>query len=338
MPVPKRTTPLQMIVHAVRKQTAQPGLTVTESKELLDAQLGEEREVDVVIEGPFDGEQVVTSIEVIEHSRPGDLPWVQTQIMKHRAMPTNRLVLVSKKGFTKNAQKAVDKEGGWVQALTPEVVERHGREIQWAVLDHLQLVPQACYMKVDYGGRDLDVKAGTTFVIHDDAGQELGMAMELGWEILNLKWVVPMFTQRARYATSQDELKGFALGMEIGPLGYHMHDERTDRKYLIKAILIEGDLTFQQNEISLSTMELGDRRLDSGEGTILGREGVWVATKNEATQITTVSWRMKDDKPIFEPSPFAGQRKFHALSQIESRVEWKDQAGPTGVAGLSEFD
>ena len=140
--------------------------------------------------------------------------------MKHRALPTNRLVLVSKKGFTKNALKAVDREGGWVEALTPKVVQREGREIQWAVLDHLQLVPQACYMKVDYGGRDLDVKAEVNFVIHDYAGQELGMAMELGWEILNLKWVVPMFMQRARSATSQDELKGFTLGMEIGPAGY----------------------------------------------------------------------------------------------------------------------
>jgi hypothetical protein len=30
-----------MVVHAVRKQTAQRGVTVTESKELLDVQLGE---------------------------------------------------------------------------------------------------------------------------------------------------------------------------------------------------------------------------------------------------------------------------------------------------------
>jgi hypothetical protein len=115
-----------MIVHAVRKQTAQPGVTVTESKQLLDVQLGEEREVDVVVEGAFDGEAVVTSVEVIEHSRKGGVPWVQEQIGKHRAMPTNRLVLVSKKGFTKPALKAVANEGGWVEALTPEVVQGDG--------------------------------------------------------------------------------------------------------------------------------------------------------------------------------------------------------------------
>ena len=265
---------------------------------------------------------------MIEHSRPGDLPWVQTQIEKHRTLPTNRLVLVSKMGFTRNAQKAVELEGGWVQALTPTVVERDGREIQWAILDHLQLTPTACYMKVDYSGHDLDVKAEVNYVIYDAEGQELGFAIELGWEILNIKWVVPAFMQRARSATNQDELKNFTLGMDLPSLGFHMPDQRTDRNYLIKAILIEGDLAFQAIELSVSTMELGDRRFDSGEGTILGWQGVWVATKNEDTGITTVSWRMKDDKPVFEPSSMAGPKKFHALSQLEPRVEWKNQAGP----------
>ena len=73
-------------------------------------------------------------------------------------------------------------------------------------------------------------------------------------------------------------------------------------------------------------------------GTILGREGVWVATKNEETGITTVSWRMKDDKPVFEPSPMAGPKKFHALSHLGAQVAWKAQPGPMGAAGLSDFD
>ena len=71
--MPKRTTPFQMIVHSVRKHTAAPGVTVTESKELAGGLLGIPREVDVVVEGDFDGEPVVTSIEVIEHSRPASI-------------------------------------------------------------------------------------------------------------------------------------------------------------------------------------------------------------------------------------------------------------------------
>jgi len=99
--VPRRTTPFQMIIHLLRRQTAAPGVTVTESRELTDARLGIGREVDVVVEGNFDGERVVTSIEVIEHGRPASITWVEQQIGKHRSLPTNRLVLVSKSGFSR---------------------------------------------------------------------------------------------------------------------------------------------------------------------------------------------------------------------------------------------
>lgn len=224
-----------------------------------------------------------------------------------------------------------------MQALTPKVVERDGREIQWAVLDHLQLTPTGCLMKVDYGGRLMDVQAEPSFIIYDADGKELGMAIELGWEILNIPWVVPAFRQRARVASAQEEFKRFELGIDLPSLGYHMRDQTTDQNYLIKAVLVEGDLAFQAIELSVSTMELGDRRFDSGDGTILGREGLWVATKNEATGITTVSWRMKDDKPVFEPSPMAGSKKFHALSQLKPRPGW-EVARPVPGAGLAEFD
>lgn len=68
--VPKRTTTFQMIVRFVRSHWAGPDVLVSESKMLHDAHLDIEREVDIVIEGRFDGDPVVTSIEVIEHGRP----------------------------------------------------------------------------------------------------------------------------------------------------------------------------------------------------------------------------------------------------------------------------
>lgn len=88
-----------MIVHFVRKHTATPGVTVTESRLMPDAVMGITREVDVVVEGTFDGDISVTSIEVIEHKRPADINWVEQQITKHRALPTTRLILVSKVGL-----------------------------------------------------------------------------------------------------------------------------------------------------------------------------------------------------------------------------------------------
>src|SRR5215207_5235670 len=147
--VPKRSTPFQALVHYVRKQTAAPGVTVTESKELLDARLGVKREVDVVVEGSFDGEHVVTSIEVIEHRRRASITWVEQQISKHRTLPTNRLILVSKSGFSKNALAAVAMEGGWAQAMTPKIIQNNGQDIvQSLVLDRIELTPTACTIRV----------------------------------------------------------------------------------------------------------------------------------------------------------------------------------------------
>jgi hypothetical protein len=110
--MPRRTTEFQTIVHFFRQQMAVPGVTVTESKFLHDAVLNIEREVDVVIEGNFDGEPITTSIEVVEQRRPASVTWVEQQVAKHRHLPTTRLVLVAKAGFTGNALKKIAAEGG----------------------------------------------------------------------------------------------------------------------------------------------------------------------------------------------------------------------------------
>jgi hypothetical protein len=70
--------PIQAAVRLVRQNSAQAAVTVTESKMLRDAVLDIECELDIVIEGKFDGEPMVISVEVIElvrrSVRPNGLP------------------------------------------------------------------------------------------------------------------------------------------------------------------------------------------------------------------------------------------------------------------------
>jgi hypothetical protein len=106
--MPKRTTPFQAMVRMVREHYVQPHVTITESKFLRDAVTGIEREVDVVIEGELDGEPMVISAEVIEHNRPTTLTWVEQMLRKHRDLPTNRLLLVSKSGFSAKALSLIE--------------------------------------------------------------------------------------------------------------------------------------------------------------------------------------------------------------------------------------
>ena len=98
--MPKRSTPFQAIVRLVREHFAQSGVTITESKLLRDAVTGYKPEVDIVIEGELDGEPMVISVEVIEHSRKATIEWVHRMLRKHRDLPTNRLLLVSKSAFS----------------------------------------------------------------------------------------------------------------------------------------------------------------------------------------------------------------------------------------------
>jgi len=75
---------------------------VTESKFLQDPLVGE-REVDIVVEAEADGDPVVISLEVNERGRAAPVDWVEQQIEKHRRLPTNKLVLVSRAGFSRKA-------------------------------------------------------------------------------------------------------------------------------------------------------------------------------------------------------------------------------------------
>ncbi len=171
--MPKRTTPFQMIVHSVRKHTATPGVTVTESKELFDPQLNTTREVDVVVEGDFDGEPVVTSIEVMQHGRPASLPWVEQQIGKHQHLPTNLLVLVSKSGFSQNALARVAAEGGWVQTMSPRPVD--GTNAVAVFFDAIHLTPSSCKFVIDHPQQGpIEVVAEAGFTIYDADERELG--------------------------------------------------------------------------------------------------------------------------------------------------------------------
>lgn len=295
-----------MVVNFVRKHWAQPGVTVTESKFLHDARLGVDREVDIVVEGNFDGEPVVTSIEVIEHGRPAGLEWAEREIAKHRHLPTNRLVLVSKSGFTKTALTAVAAEGGWVSAVRPEPVEVEGQQvIKSLFMDLIQLKQTACRLHVlDPGkGQLLAVGALPDNTIYDADGRELGSALELATEVLGLRRLREKFGREAHNHPEREALNSFTCGLDIGALGCHLRAEPAGDLHQIVAIEIEGEFHFVQQELTFALADLGGRRYGSAKAPVLNRPTVWVATTDQAAEKTTISWRTTDGKPLNELPP-----------------------------------
>jgi len=98
--MPARSTPFQRLITAVHACSASK---IYESAMLKDMDTGESREVDILIISHEANYQLLISIEVVEWTRKADVPWVEKMIQKHKRLPTNKLVLISKSGFTKSA-------------------------------------------------------------------------------------------------------------------------------------------------------------------------------------------------------------------------------------------
>ena len=100
--MPKRSNQFQRLTATIHHALAD-GATVEESRELRDRTTGAFREVDVVIESAVGDYPVTISIECSDRSRPATVEWVEQQHGKHVGLPTNKLILVSRSGFTRTA-------------------------------------------------------------------------------------------------------------------------------------------------------------------------------------------------------------------------------------------
>jgi len=100
--MPKRRNLFQDLIAAIHEQFVGPRL-VSESEMLVDRISGQEREVDIVIRTTLAGYDFVLSVECTSCRRPASIEWVEEMHSKHLNLPTKKLVLVSKAGFTGSA-------------------------------------------------------------------------------------------------------------------------------------------------------------------------------------------------------------------------------------------
>lgn len=100
--MPKRTNAFQELVAVIHSKLGN-GWIVTESMFLKDEITGEKREVDVVAKATVANYDLFISIECRDHQRPADVTWVEGMAKKHESLPTSKLALWSKSGFTKAA-------------------------------------------------------------------------------------------------------------------------------------------------------------------------------------------------------------------------------------------
>jgi hypothetical protein len=107
------------VVEIIHRHMAEDA-TVEASAMLIDAVTGDEREVDVVIRSRPAGYELVISVEAVGRSRPATVEWVEQMLGKHKHLPTDKLVLVAQRGFSKQARRKA--ESGGAVPVSPDDV------------------------------------------------------------------------------------------------------------------------------------------------------------------------------------------------------------------------
>ena len=100
--MPQRTNACQRIV-TLLNATLAGHASVTESAMVRDKVTREGREVDVLITTRAANYNVAMGIEVVAWNRPAGTPWVKKMRAKHDNLEIDKVILISKSGFTKPA-------------------------------------------------------------------------------------------------------------------------------------------------------------------------------------------------------------------------------------------
>lgn len=281
--MPKRTTTFQKLVYLVKRTTVEG--TVTESKMLPDLlEEGKEVEVDVCLETTVGGHPIILCIECIEHSRPADRNWVLTMKAKHDRLPTSKLVLASKKGFSASAVRVA-------------------RDYKIDLLPYTVLsVDQVHKILGDLSALSCVSYALSVSKVLMDVPSE----GELAGERVHVAPFTSLFTAKRKEAGSVKDLVDLILGSEMTmryfakeaddshrfftaewtlPLGeIDLYLEKLEPKMLrrVARVEIQGRCRFTKARLDLTPGKLGAAKVIWGKGELFERKGVFAIVDPDA--------------------------------------------------------
>lgn len=116
--MPKRTNDFQELIATIYKQITPEAAKVTESAMVFDKEAKVLREVDILVEYRYAHHDFKLVIECRDRSRKDSVQWVDELIGKSRSLGVDKIVAVSKEGFTQAAQEKAGAYG--IETLTVE--------------------------------------------------------------------------------------------------------------------------------------------------------------------------------------------------------------------------
>lgn len=150
--MPKRTNEFQQLVYLIQRQLEGTG-KVTESKLLTDSVTQKPVEVDIVVETTVNGVPLTVGLECNAEKRKASIEWVREMLGKHNTLPITTTVLVSKRGFSKDAI-ALATRMGLVPLTLSEATDQNWREY----VESLSQLKMAAFEFTPVGGTRLTLR------------------------------------------------------------------------------------------------------------------------------------------------------------------------------------
>jgi hypothetical protein len=107
--LPRRSNRFQQLILLIETTLAPQGWIVTESKFVTDLDDGDQVEVDVAIEGRPGGHPILIALECRDHRRTQGKEWIRELIGKYKSLPVDKVMAVSRSGFTSSAKPLAEK-------------------------------------------------------------------------------------------------------------------------------------------------------------------------------------------------------------------------------------
>ena len=254
----------------------------------------QKRQVDVMIRGQVGDDPVVISVEVKDESEPLGSQTVEQLIALHRRLATNRLVIVSWSGFVSGALSLVERENGFVDALTPERADG-------------ALLPPLTWLEThsSVDGAELvllEADGSQTLLREVPANANLYAAPEHDEHLCMLGEFLERYLNRhgredlARQLSETDEpITHFSVTMEkledLPDLSLHVHDGDNDEFKQVSVIWAKGPLEFHRQSLEFDVWNLGDVTFAFTEGQVAGKDAVFVFTPTtDSTGL--LSWQL----------------------------------------------
>ena len=265
---------------------------------------GKDVEVDVVIRSraPY---PVTISVEAVGRSRKADRTWVNEMVGKHADLATNKLVLVSERGFTKNARELAVAHAAL--PLAPEDLE--GTDPAFRIVNALpSLWPKLLSFTIEKARVFVHRPheglswfwAPADLLVFLDSGEEAGDLLSVIRAVYGAN-----FERTAEQIGLADIAETTESGMvwQVGPGwtvtlddGEHRvcvrYDETEEPElHAVEKIEAHGKVVIKVGEVPLKHRRLGEVMYAYGEGHVGEQAALLVASENEEGGKLTLRFR-----------------------------------------------